>query len=204
MNKVKQEDFDLEKRKHEMAESLSDVRWFIEPDESKIHIRPNVGFSKEEFKWLLEEKERKKDPSFKPSYHRSGKQRDKDRYDKHRCKKRIKEAVRTLHIAALFDEVFTEEEWKSLIPYRALSNILTIISLRQGYEAVSFMIHGINNGFDNYTQKQSGGLIKAQVSLSLLPQSDMIDKFQIETLELAKEYAMTKLKESIDSPQQNE
>jgi len=149
-------------------------------------------FSKAEFRWINSETKRLAEMGYEEYINapQAG-----SRQSKNRVKRRIAMATMTLFLASYLGPAYADEEWEEILPVGVLGAIVYMSALRGGDANSMILVDAINKGLNENLEVTTGGLLKGQVSLSLVPSQEKLVKFETRIGERIVEMMKEDLKE---------
>jgi len=104
-------------------------------------------------------------------------------------------ATMTLFLASYLGPAYADEEWEEILPVGVLGAIVYMSALRGGDANSMILVDAINKGLNENLEVTTGGLLKGQVSLSLVPSQEKLVKFETRIGERIVEMMKEDLKE---------
>ncbi len=148
-------------------------------------------FSNKDFEWLA------KRSSVPPGERRA--MDNSDRQHKLRVKRTIIKAMATLSWAHYFSDVFEDEEWEDISPINSIYGLVFMSALKGGYENALTLSIALDNGLNERMKVESSGMMRAEVRVILVPDSEGMKKANTEIAERFVRRIQGKIKDEQDS-----
>lgn len=164
----------------------------VASDDKLRSLLERGDFSNKDFEWLL------KWSSIEPKDRRA--MDGSDRQHKLRVKRTIIKAMATLSWAHYFSDVFDDDEWLELNPVQSVYGLAYFSALKGGYDNVLALSMALDSGLNERIKVESGGLMRAEVRVNLIPNNEGMVGFQSELAKRLVNRTKQQINEEKDKP----